>query len=56
MSINTAKDGRMSPPARPGALDAFKKPSVIAGKEVAYKAPVSGCVGVLKDNKQHHND
>ncbi len=45
-----------TPPMRPGSQDAFKKPSLVSGKHVDYKPPVSGCVGVLKDRRQHNNN
>lgn len=38
-----------TPPMRAGSQDAFEKPSMVQGKPIPYKAPIAGCVGVLKD-------
>lgn len=44
-----------TPPMRKGAMDAFTKPSLINGKPTERKPPTIGCVGVLKDQRPHHN-
>jgi hypothetical protein len=43
------------PPTRPGAMDAYQKPSLQNGKHVPYKPPAHGCVGVLKDSRNLTN-
>jgi hypothetical protein len=45
-----------STPARAGAMDAYKKPSLVMGKPVPHRAPHGGPVGVLKDQRPHHNN
>ena len=43
-------------PVRAGSQDAFKKPSIVGGKPQPYTGKQIGCVGVLKDRRNHHNE
>ena len=55
----TTKPNTYKPPATPmraGSQDAFQKPSIVAGKPVPHTGKQIGCIGVLKDRRQHHND